>query len=93
MLYTKRVTGLDFPISRKCNCHSWIHRQLQIVSPPDLEPFGNSSTEHLVKQSIKELSQAELTESAVALDKIVSNVAKIFTSEVEALDILVSPIH
>ncbi|KAJ5644819.1 polyketide synthase [Penicillium longicatenatum] len=92
MIYTRRViAGLDTSIDHMHNYRSWIERHLQSTDLQGLESLDNAVIEQRVQGIIQSTPQ-EATDYAfmLAMQKIFNNVEKIFTGEIEALDLLLS---
>ncbi|KAJ6114967.1 Acyl transferase/acyl hydrolase/lysophospholipase [Penicillium sp. IBT 16267x] len=90
MVHTSRViAGLDTPMSHMRKYRSWIDQQLQLC---DFEYHGldNPALEERVKCIVHDLSQTIAAAPSKAIQKIFSSAEKIFTGELEALDLLLS---
>ncbi|KAJ5916406.1 Acyl transferase/acyl hydrolase/lysophospholipase [Penicillium tannophilum] len=92
MIHTRRViAGLSTSIDHMHNYRSWIDRHLQSVDVRDFESLEDAVIEQRVKDIIHSTSK-DATDYAcmVAMQKVFRNVEKIFTGEMEALDLLLS---
>ncbi|KAJ5100126.1 polyketide synthase [Penicillium argentinense] len=91
MVHTQRViTGLDTSISHMHKYRAWIDRHLQSPNLQSLQTLDNAAIEQRVKRIVHALSLTPGCDGAVAIQKIFSNVEKIFTGEVDALEVLLS---
>ncbi|GJN81831.1 type I iterative polyketide synthase [Purpureocillium lilacinum] len=91
MAHTKRViAGLNTSIAHLHKYRSWIDRQLEAPGLATLASLDSTAIENRVNRIVNELSQSPAVDAAVAIHKIFSNVERIFSGEVEALDLLLS---
>ncbi|KND94632.1 Lovastatin diketide synthase LovF [Tolypocladium ophioglossoides CBS 100239] len=89
MIHTKRVIAdLNTSISHMHNYRSWIDRQVQSVDLQGPDSLDNAALEERVNHVVHQLTQTPAADAAVAIQKIFSNVEKIFTGNLEALDLL-----
>ncbi|KAJ5768714.1 Acyl transferase/acyl hydrolase/lysophospholipase [Penicillium odoratum] len=90
MVHTNRViAGLDTTISHMRKYRSWVRAQLQLCDF-DHSMLDNYTIEQQVKCVVNNLSQTVAAAPSKAIQKIFNSVERIFTGEVEALDLLIS---
>ncbi|KAJ5973964.1 polyketide synthase [Penicillium waksmanii] len=91
MIHTQRViAGLNTSISHMHKYRAWIDRHLQSPILQRLHHLDNAAIEQRVKCIVRKLSLTQSCDSAVAIQKVFSNAEKIFTGEVDALEVLMS---
>ncbi|KAJ5900212.1 polyketide synthase [Penicillium subrubescens] len=91
MIHTRRVIAdVDTPINHMHKYRSWIDGHLKSVDFQSLDTLDNATIEQRVKHIGSELSQTLGVHAAIAIQKIFNNAKKIFTGDVEALDLLLS---
>lgn len=92
MIHTRRViAGLNTSIDHMHNFRSWIDHHLQSVDLQDLEDLEDAVIEQRVKNIIQSTPKAATDYACmVAMQKVFSNAEKIFTGEIEALELLLS---
>ncbi|KAJ5910086.1 Acyl transferase/acyl hydrolase/lysophospholipase [Penicillium tannophilum] len=90
MIHTNRViAGLETQISHMQKYRSWVDQQLQLCDS-DHSILDNPIIEEQVKCIVNDLSNTIAAAPSKAIQKIFNGIEKIFTGEVEALDLLLS---
>ncbi|KAF4462221.1 polyketide synthase [Fusarium albosuccineum] len=91
MVHNKRILAtLDTSIEHMHKYRSWISRHVAASDLTDLEALNNATIESRIGELIDNLTQTPAAIAAIAIGKIFSNAAKIFTGEIDALDVLLS---
>ncbi|KAJ5104223.1 Acyl transferase/acyl hydrolase/lysophospholipase [Penicillium argentinense] len=91
MVHTKRtIAPLDTSLDHMHKFKSWVENQLLSTDLQSFEALNNSAIEHRVKRIVRELSHTPAAGPSMAIQKIFVNIDRIFTGEVQALDLLIS---
>lgn len=91
MIYTQRVIAeLDTPISHMHKYRSWIDQHLLSVDLQSLQILENTAIEQRVRMLVDQVSQTNGAHLAVGIETVFNNVQRIFTGEVEPLDVLLA---
>ncbi|CVL00302.1 probable polyketide synthase [Fusarium mangiferae] len=91
MVHSKRViANLDTNIEYMHKYRSWINRQIQSQNLGYLESLSDDEIRQRVKGLTDKLMQTSAIDAAVAITKIFSYVASIFTGDVDALELLLA---
>ncbi|KAF5548576.1 polyketide synthase [Fusarium phyllophilum] len=91
MVHSKRVIAkLDTTVEHVHKYRSWINRQIQSQDLGYIESLSNDETRQRVKDLADKLMKTSAIDAAVAITKIFSYVASIFTSNVDALELLLA---
>ncbi|KAJ5720443.1 Acyl transferase/acyl hydrolase/lysophospholipase [Penicillium malachiteum] len=91
MIQSRRaIEKLDTPLVYMHKYRDWINHQLQSADVQHLEELQSELIEYKIEAMIGNLENPLASMAALAIQKICRNVPRIFTGELEALDILLT---
>ncbi|OJI96712.1 hypothetical protein ASPVEDRAFT_119070 [Aspergillus versicolor CBS 583.65] len=89
MVHTKRcIAGIHTSMDHMHKYRSWIDKQCHRHELQDLDRFDNAAIDSQINSIVKDLSQTPAVDAAVAIHKVYTNTKRMFTGEVQALDVL-----
>ncbi|KAJ6008477.1 Acyl transferase/acyl hydrolase/lysophospholipase [Penicillium herquei] len=86
----RNIAKLDTSLVHMHKYRDWVNHQLQSVDVQHLEELPSDLIEYKIDSMIGNLENSLASVAALAIQRICRNVPKIFTGELEALDILLT---
>ncbi|KAF2814498.1 polyketide synthase [Mytilinidion resinicola] len=91
VLSQRSLEGLSTEASHLAKYHAWVSEQVQSFEPTSMLTWaqvGNGELAAIIKSQVEYLSNTPASSAAHALAKVSSNVARVFSGDIDALDLL-----